>query len=183
METIPTNAQTLESAVKIILQAYDNPEREGLKDTPRRYIKFLDEFHNQGKDFKFTTFETEGANEMIIQKGIRFYSLCEHHLAPFFGEAIVAYIPDKKIVGLSKLARCVDFYARNFQNQERITMQIAQRIQDELNPLGVAVVLKAKHFCMEMRGIKTHGAETTTRKLIGLFETDAQHRQEFLNCI
>mgnify|MGYP000887831592 FL=1 len=158
----------------------ENPNREGLKDTPKRVMKFYREFLNP-EPFNFTTFDGELYDEMIIQKDIPFFSLCEHHLAPFFGTATVAYIPDNKIVGLSKLARTVELYARRFQNQERITKQIAERLQEELNPLGVAVTLKARHFCMEMRGIKTHDVHTVTTKLLGAFRDKPEARAEFLS--
>lgn len=179
MEAIRAAAQAMEC----VISTFDNPLREGLKDTPRRYIKFLDEFINHGKEFKFTTFDSEGTDQMIVQTNIPFYSLCEHHLAPFFGTASVAYIPNGKIVGLSKLARCVDFYARNFQNQERITKQICERIQQELNPRGVAVQITAQHLCMAMRGIKKHNTHTTTTHLLGAFKDDDKARAEFLQAI
>ena len=124
----------VEENFKRILQYLgEDTNREGLKETPKRYIKFLKEFLTP-KEFNFTTFDAEETDEMIIQTNIPFYSLCEHHVAPFFGVAHVAYIPGDKIVGLSKLARTVDLYANRFQNQERITTQIAERIQKELNP-------------------------------------------------
>lgn len=156
--------------------------REGLIDTPRRYIKFLREFITK-QEFNFTSFDSEGADEMIIQTNIPFFSLCEHHVAPFFGFANVAYIPDKKIVGLSKLARTVDYYANNLQNQERITTQIAEKINTELKPLGVAVHLKAQHLCMCMRGVKKHDTWTSTSKMIGLFKENLNCRNEFLHLV
>jgi GTP cyclohydrolase I len=156
--------------------------REGLIDTPKRYIKFMREFL-EVKEFNFTAFDAEGADEMILQTNIPFYSLCEHHTAPFFGIANVAYIPNKKIVGLSKLARTVDLYSQKFQNQERITTQIAERLNTELNPKGVAVHLKAQHLCMCMRGVKKHDTWTSTSKMIGLFKDDNKARNEFLNLI
>lgn len=170
----------LELSVRNILNEFDFSQREGLKDTPKRFIKFLNEFIKQDKDFKFTTFNSEGMDEMIVVSNIPFYSLCEHHLAPFFGTASIAYIPSKKIVGLSKLPRTLDFYARNFQNQERITQQVAERIQKELKPKGVAVVLKAQHLCMAMRGIKKHDTWTTTSKMLGVFKQNQNTRNEFL---
>jgi GTP cyclohydrolase I len=160
----------------------ENTEREGLQETPKRYIKFMREFL-EPKEFNFTSFDAEGTDEMIIQTNIPFYSLCEHHTAPFFGVANVAYIPNGKIVGLSKLARTVDLYANRFQNQERITTQIAERIQAELNPLGVAVTLKAQHLCMCMRGVKKHDTWTTTSKMIGVFKENLNVRNEFLSLI
>ena len=160
----------------------EDTEREGLKETPKRYVKFMREFL-QPKEFNFTTFDSEGIDEMIIQKDIPFYSLCEHHTAPFFGTATVAYVPINKIIGLSKLARTVDLYANKFQNQERITTQIAERLMKELNPKGVAVSLKAQHLCMSMRGVKKHDTWTITNKLIGIFKEDEKARAEFLRYI
>lgn len=160
----------------------EDVNREGLKETPKRYIKFMKEFL-EPKEFKFTCFDAEGTDEMILQTNIPFYSICEHHTAPFFGVATVAYIPNKKIVGLSKLARCVDLYANRFQNQERITTQIAERLQMELNPKGVAVTLKAQHLCICMRGVKKHDTWTITNKLIGVFKSDPKARSEYFNFI
>ena len=160
----------------------EDTNREGLKETQKRYIKFMREFL-EPKEFNFTTFDAEGTDEMILQTNIPFYSICEHHTAPFFGTADVAYIPNEKIVGLSKLARTVDLYANRFQNQERITTQIAERLQLELNPKGVAVHLKAQHLCMCMRGVKKHDTWTSTSKLLGAFKEDEKARSEFLNLI
>lgn len=164
---------------QILKQLGEDVNREGLVETPKRYIKFLKEFL-EPKDFNFTTFDAEGTDEMILQTNIPFYSLCEHHTAPFFGTANIAYVPNNKIVGLSKLARTVDLYANKFQNQERITTQIAERIQTELNPKGVAVSLKAQHLCMCMRGVKKHDTWTITSKMIGVFKDDEKARNEFL---
>ena len=160
----------------------ENPDRPGLKDTPKRYVKFLREFLKP-QEFEFTTFDGEGTDEMIIQTNIPFYSLCEHHIAPFFGVAHVAYIPSDKIVGISKLARTVDLYANRLQNQERITTQIAERLMAELNPKGVAVSMRAQHLCMCMRGVKKHDTWTTTSKMAGIFKDDAGAKAEFLNYI
>lgn len=168
--------------VRILQYLGEDPTREGLRDTPKRYIKFLKEFL-EPKEFNFTSFDAEGTDEMIIQTNIPFYSLCEHHVAPFFGSANVAYIPNGKIVGLSKLARTVDLFANRFQNQERITTQIANKINDELNPKGVAVTLKAQHLCMCMRGVKKHDTWTQTSKMLGIFKIDHMARNEFLNLI
>jgi len=177
-----TGEQELEENVLRVIQYFDDANRQGLKDTPKRYIKFLSEFLTP-HEFDFTTFDSEGMDEMVIQTNIPFYSLCEHHLAPFFGVAHIAYIPNGKIVGLSKLARTVDLYARRFQNQERITQQVAERINKELSPMGVAVVLTAQHLCMAMRGVKKHDTWTTTSKMIGSFKEDLNCRQEFLNLL
>nr|HIL74262.1 GTP cyclohydrolase I FolE [Rhodospirillales bacterium] len=165
-----------------VIQYFDNGNREGLRDTPKRYVKFLKQFLSPD-DFNFTTFDAEGTDEMIVQTNIPFYSLCEHHLAPFFGVAHVAYIPNGRIVGLSKLARTVELYTRRFQNQERITTQIAERLDAELNPLGVGVVLKAQHLCMAMRGVKKHDVYTTTSKMLNVFKEEQNTRHEFLSLI
>lgn len=170
------------SPVREILSAFDDPTREGLVETPRRYMKFLDEFINGAdKEFSFTTFSSDGMDEMIVLSGIEFYSMCEHHMVPFFGTATVGYIPKDRIVGLSKLARVVDFYARRFQNQERITSQIVDRIASELDPVGAGAILRANHLCMAMRGVRKPAAMTTTCRLYGKFKTEAICRDEFLS--
>lgn len=171
--------QLIEGVLKVL---GEDVNREGLKDTPKRYIKFLDEFLNP-PEFKLTTFESEGMDEMVVVKDIPFYSLCEHHLAPFFGTGAIAYIPNGRIVGLSKLPRVLDQVSRRLQNQERITKSVADILNESLNPKGVAVVLNARHMCMEMRGIKAFGASTTTSSMTGVFKTDINCRQEFLNFI
>lgn len=173
--------KTEELIRQLLIDLGEDVEREGLRETPKRYVKFLREFL-EVPEFQFTSFDAEGTDEMIVQSNIPFYSLCEHHMAPFFGVAAVAYIPDKKIVGLSKLARCVDLYSHRFQNQERITTQIAERIQMELQPRGVAVMMKAQHLCMNMRGVKKHDTWTTTSKMLGLFQQQ-ETRNEFLEMI
>jgi GTP cyclohydrolase I len=177
-----TERDEADNIIRLLETLGENPNREGLKDTPKRVMKFYREFLTP-PEFNFTTFEGEEYDEMIVQKDIPFFSLCEHHLAPFFGTATVAYIPDGKIVGLSKLARTVETYARRFQNQERITSQIAARLNEELSPRGVAVTLKARHFCMEMRGVKTHDVATVTSKLTGFFKDDPKARAEYLEYI
>jgi len=170
-----------EENIKRLLQSLgENTEREGLQMTPKRYIKFLREFLSPA-DFNFTVFNAEKTDEMIVQSGIPFFSLCEHHLAPFFGTAAVAYIPNGKIAGLSKLARTVDRFSRRLQNQERIATNIADYIEEQLQPLGVAVLLRARHLCMEMRGVEKQGAESTTSCLRGVFKTDQKCREEFLH--
>ena len=172
-----------EDSVARLLEVFgEDVTREGLQETPKRYVKFFKEFLNPPK-WNCTTFESEGYDEMIIQTNIPFHSLCEHHIAPFFGEGHIAYIPNKRIVGLSKLARTLETYSRRLQNQERITNQVAEFLQEELQPQGVAVVLKAKHMCMEMRGVKKHGTWTTTSKMIGVFKDDSKARNEFMNLI
>lgn len=171
-----------ENVIRLLEYFGEDCKREGLQDTPKRYIKFFKEFLNPPK-WNCTTFDSEGYDEMIVQTNIPFHSLCEHHIAPFFGEGHIAYIPNKRIVGLSKLARTLETFARKLQNQERITNQVAEFLQNELKPQGIAVVLKAKHMCMEMRGVKKHGTYTTTSKMIGVFKDDSKARNEFLNLI
>lgn len=177
-----SNPMAPETAIRAILEAFDDPNREGLQETPKRYIKFLREFLTP-PEFEFTTFDAEGMDQMIVQTDIPFYSLCEHHLAPFFGVGHIAYIPNGKIVGLSKLARTLDLYARRLQNQERITMMVAERLEEELCPKGVAVVIKAQHLCMSMRGVKKPNTYTTTSCLKGMFKDDLNCRNEFLTYI
>jgi len=175
--------ETVEDNVTRLLQYFgEDTNREGLQETPKRFVKFFTEFLNPPK-WECTTFESEGYDEMIVQTNIPFHSLCEHHIAPFFGTATIAYIPNKRIVGLSKLARTLETFARRLQNQERITIQVAEFLWDELQPKGVAVQLTAKHMCMEMRGVKKHNTHTTTTKLIGVFKDEASCRQEFLTAI
>jgi len=173
----------VEDNVRRLLQYFgEDANREGLQDTPKRYVKFFKEFLNPPV-WKCTTFEGEGYDEMIVQTDIPFHSLCEHHIAPFFGYGHIAYIPNKRIVGLSKLARTLETYSRRLQNQERITTQVAEFLWNELQPKGVAVVLKAKHMCMEMRGVKKHDTYTTTSKMMGSFKEDYKARTEFLKLI
>jgi len=173
----------VEDNIRRLLQYFgEDVHREGLQDTPKRYVKFFKEFLTP-PEWNCTVFDSEGYDEMIVQTNIPFYSLCEHHIAPFFGYGHIAYIPNKKIVGLSKLARTLETFSRRLQNQERITTQVAEFLLDKLNPKGVAVILKAKHLCMEMRGVKKHDTFTTTSKLIGYFKDDYKARSEFLNLI
>lgn len=157
-----------DNVVRLLQYFGQDANREGLKDTPKRYIKFWNEFLSP-PDFNPTTFSAEGYDQMIIQTNIPFYSVCEHHLAPFFGQGYIAYLPDKKIVGLSKLARTLEKYSRRLQNQERVTNEVVDYLMDVLQPKGVGCVLKAQHMCMEMRGVKKHNTYTTTSALRGDF--------------
>ncbi len=183
----PAKAE-FEAAVRIMLAQLDpEPEREGLVDTPKRVEKAF-RFYTAGyqRDAKAVVgdalFEAE-TDEMVVVKDIELYSLCEHHLAPFFGKAHVAYIPGDKIVGLSKLARVVDVFARRLQVQERLTMQIAEALNDVLKPRGVGVVIEASHLCMMMRGVAKQNSSTVTSCLLGLFRKDERTRAEFLRLI
>jgi len=174
----------IEAYENLLTEIGEDLNREGLKDTPKRAARALAYFtkgyqENLSDLINGAIFPSENS-EMVILKNIEVYSLCEHHIAPFFGFANVAYVPNDKIVGLSKLARCVDLYANRLQNQERITTQIAERLQNELNCKGVAVSLKAQHLCMCMRGVKKHDTWTITSKLLGVFKDDEKARNEFL---
>jgi GTP cyclohydrolase IA len=176
------------SAVASMLRELDpDPQREGLRDTPQRVEKAF-RFYTAGyaqdpkKVIGDALFEAE-TDEMVLVKNIELYSLCEHHLAPFFGKAHVAYIPSGKIVGLSKIARVVDLYARRLQVQERLTMQVAQALQDVLKPQGVGVVIEASHLCMMMRGVEKQNSSTITSCLLGSFRKDERTRAEFLKLV
>ena len=166
--------------IKPIIQQIDaQPNREGLAQTPVRYQRFLEEF-TAPPVFNPTVFDSEGYDEMVIQDNIVFYSLCEHHLLPFFGRGTIAYIPDRKIIGLSKLARTLEHFSRRLQNQERITGQVADYLQEILSPKGVGVILTARHLCMEMRGVSKPNTFSSTSALRGCFSSRPQTRSEFL---
>ena len=164
----------------------ENPDREGLLKTPFRVAKAM-QFLTQGYDMEpcemlKSALFTDEYREMIVVKNIEFYSMCEHHMIPFFGKAHVAYIPNGKLTGLSKIARVVNAYARRLQIQERMTTQIKECIQEALNPLGVAVVVEAQHLCMQMRGVESQNSVTTTSDFTGAFKNEVT-RNEFLNLI
>lgn len=178
----------MEEHIRSILKSIgEDPDREGLLRTPQRVSQAL-EFLTQGyrmdpeKVINDALF-TEDYEEMIVQKDIDFYSLCEHHMLPFFGKAHVAYIPHHKIVGISKLARLVDVYSRRLQVQERLTNQIATIIMEKLDALGVAVVIEAEHLCMRMRGIQKQNSFVITSTLLGAFRTRQETRNEFMTLI
>ena len=178
----------MEEQIRHILKALgEDPNREGLLRTPQRVteaLAFLTQGYrlDPGKVINDALF-TEDYEEMIVQKDIDFFSLCEHHLLPFFGKAHVAYIPHHKIVGISKLARLVDVYARRLQVQERLTNQIANTIMEKLDPLGVAVVIEAEHLCMRMRGVEKQNSLIITSTLLGAFRTRQETRNEFMTLI
>ena len=165
----------------------EDPTREGLVKTPERVARSWQEITSgydtrAGEMVRSALFEAEG-QEMVIVNDIDFYSVCEHHLLPFFGKAHVAYIPNGKIVGLSKIARVVEAYARRLQVQERMTAQIASCLMDNLQPLGVAVTLHAQHLCMMMRGIQKQNSYAVTSEMLGCFKNDPKTRAEFLTLI
>ena len=165
----------------------EDPSREGLLDTPKRVeraLKFLTSGYVADVDATLNNalFSVD-YNEMVIVRDIDFYSLCEHHLLPFFGKCHVAYIPQGRVIGLSKIPRLVDIFARRLQIQERLTNQIAQTICQKIDPLGVAVVMEATHLCMSMRGVEKQNSVATTSAMLGVFREDARTRGEFLELI
>ncbi len=183
MDTIE---QISESYRSIIERLGEDPEREGLVKTPERIAKamqFLTQGYAQDAEAVIrSAMFSENCSEMVIVKDIELYSMCEHHMLPFFGRAHVAYIPNGKIVGLSKIARVVDIFSRRLQVQERLTHQILEALQNTLNPIGVAVVIEASHLCMMMRGVQKQNSVTTTSAFTGQFQ-EVQTRNEFINLI
>jgi len=176
-----------ESVRTILAELGEKPDREGLLKTPGRVSRSLREMtsgYSVDVDALINNaMFKEECNEMVLVKDITFYSLCEHHLLPFFGKAHVAYLPDKHIIGLSKIPKLVDVFARRLQVQERMTRQIAQTLEQKLKPLGVAVVLEARHLCMEMRGAESLRSPTLTSAMLGAFRSDARTREEFLKLV
>jgi GTP cyclohydrolase I len=165
----------------------EDPTREGLKRTPLRVAKAMDfltsGYHTTVEEVIKGAVFTEDCKEMVVVRGIEFYSLCEHHMLPFFGEAHVAYLPKGKVVGLSKIARVVDVFARRLQVQERLTNQVADALMEALTPHGVAVVMEASHTCMMMRGVQKQKSTTVSSAMRGTFEEDARTRAEFMGFI
>ncbi len=185
---VPSRSE-VEAAVRTLLRYVgEDPGREGLERTPHRVasaLQFLTRGYTQDpKDaINGALFSEAEYQEMILCKDLDFYSLCEHHMLPFFGKAHVAYLPNKRIVGLSKVPRMVEIYARRLQVQERLTRQIAQTIMSEIEPLGVAVVLEAEHMCMRMRGVEKQNSVVMTSAMLGAFRKNHETRQEFMNLI
>jgi GTP cyclohydrolase IA len=172
---------------KMLVKIGENPDREGLQKTPQRFekaIRYLTSGYDQDPEkvlngAKFSVCY----DEMVVVKDIEVYSLCEHHLLPFFGKCHVAYLPNKQVVGLSKIARLVNVYARRLQIQERLTSQIAQALDDKLKPQGVGVIVEARHLCMVMRGVEKQGSLAVTSAMLGKFREDKQTRDEFLSLV
>ena len=188
MDAPPTQAEA-EAAVRVLLRwAGDDPAREGLLDTPKRVAKaYRDWFSGYALDpadyLRRTFEEVEGYDELIVLRGIEFESHCEHHMAPIIGKAHVGYLPNGRVVGISKLARVVEAFARRFQVQEKLTAQIAHTIENVLMPRGVAVVIEGAHECMTTRGIHKRGVSMVTSSMLGGFRDDARTRAEFLQFI
>ena len=172
---------------KIIESVGENADREGLKDTPKRAAKamqYLTEGYQQSlNDIVNGALFSSESNEMVLVKNIELYSLCEHHLLPFIGKCHVAYLPNGKIIGLSKIARIVDLYAKRFQVQENLTYQIATTVQEVIGAKGVGVIIEAKHLCMMMRGVEKQNSTMTTSVMLGLIKDDARTRAEFLTLV
>jgi len=185
----PLTQQDAEAAVRTLIEwAGDDPNREGLRDTPARVVRSYEEFFEGyaacPRDILERTFEeTDGYDEMVILRDIRVESYCEHHMVPIIGKAHVAYLPERRVVGISKLARVVEVYSRRLQIQEKLTAQIANTINDVLQPKGVAVVIEAAHQCMTTRGVHKPGVTMVTSRMLGIFREDPRTRREFLSLI
>lgn len=183
-----TSKQLVIQGVKMILVGIgEDVNREGLLETPERVAKSFMElcsgYSLSPKKILNKRFTVEKYDEMIICRNIDFYSLCEHHLLPFSGQAHIAYIPNQKVIGVSKMARIVDMYAKRLQIQEQMTQQIAYAMQEQVNPKGVAVMIEAEHLCMKMRGVKKNDSVMTTSKLLGAFQDNHNTRSEFLSLL
>ncbi|MGB7989578.1 MAG: GTP cyclohydrolase I FolE [Candidatus Methylophosphatis roskildensis] len=188
VEARPSREEAEQAVRTLIRWAGDDPAREGLLDTPARVVRSYEEFYSGYQEdpaqiLSRTFSEVDGYDEMIVLNDIRFESHCEHHMAPIIGKAHVAYLPDKRVVGISKLARLVAVYARRLQIQEKMTVQIADTLRDVLQPKGVAVVIEAAHQCMTTRGVHKPGVTLVTSRMLGAFRTNAATRREFLGII
>ena len=176
-----------DAARQILVGIGEDPEREGLLKTPQRvakaYAELMDGYSKNPEKLINGAFFGVDYDQMVVVNDIEFYSMCEHHMLPFFGHAHVAYLPNGKVIGLSKIPRIVDMFAHRLQVQERMTQQIAELINDQIHPQGVAVVVEAQHMCMTMRGVKKQEATMTTSAMLGVFRTRLETRLEFLNRI
>ena len=184
----PSREEAMNAVKTLIAWAGDNPNREGLIETPKRVVNAYKEFFegyaiNPDEILSKTFEEVEGYDEMVLIKNIRLESHCEHHIVPILGIAHVAYMPNKRVVGISKLARLVDIYAKRLQIQETLTSQIAETIQRVLDPLGVAVIIDASHQCMTTRGVHKPESSTVTKRMLGVFKDNTEVRSEFMRLI
>jgi GTP cyclohydrolase I len=182
-----TDEEMMQAVRTLLLGLGEDPDREGLKDTPKRVVKALQfltkGYHESLDELLNGAVFTEDANEMVLVRDIDIFSSCEHHILPILGRAHVAYIPNGKVIGLSKIARICEMYGRRLQVQERLTLQIADALQGLLKPQGVAVIVEASHMCMVMRGVQKPGSWTVTSAMRGVFSEDAKTREEFMNLI
>ncbi|NEQ39712.1 MAG: GTP cyclohydrolase I FolE [Okeania sp. SIO3I5] len=182
-----SEAEMIQAVRTLLIGLGENPDREGLLDTPKRVVKALkyltSGYHQSLDELLNGAIFNENASEMVLVRDIDLFSSCEHHILPIIGRAHVAYIPDGKVIGLSKIARICEMYARRLQVQERLTAQIADALQGLLKPMGVAVVVEATHMCMVMRGVEKPGSWTTTSAMRGVFADDVKTRQEFMSLI
>ena len=181
------NKKIADNIQSVLSEIGENPKREGLLKTPERVAKSMDFLTNGYKkdpsEILKSAMFAENYSQMVLVKDIELYSLCEHHMLPFFGKAHIAYVPNGHIVGLSKIPRIVDVFARRLQVQERLTDQIKDCLQDTLSPKGVAIVIEAQHLCMQMRGVQKQNSFTTTSAFSGIFMSDEKTRSEFMNLI
>ncbi len=184
---MPDNAKVEQAVTDILHHIGEDPSREGLQRTPHRVAKMFKElttgYSMNIKDIINDAMFTVDYSEMVLVTNIEFYSLCEHHMLPFFGQAHIAYIPRNKVVGLSKIPRIVDMFARRLQVQEAMTQQIAQTLMDVLDPHGVGVVIDGHHMCMSMRGVQKHAAQMTTSTVLGVFKDKEKTRSEFMDLV
>jgi GTP cyclohydrolase I len=185
----PVTKDDAEAAVRVLIEwAGDDPDREGLRDTPARvarsYAQLFSGYDEEPRQYLERTFEeTGGYDELIVLSNVRVVSFCEHHMLPVVGVAHIGYLPRDRVVGISKLARVVQGFSRRLQIQEKLTLDIAQTIQDVLNPLGVGVVIEAEHSCMTLRGVNTPGSRLSTSRLLGAIRDDMRTRTEFLRAV
>jgi GTP cyclohydrolase IA len=187
-EPVPAQAEIEQAFWNVLRWIGEDPDRDGLRETPARLVRAYQEYFSGYRQdpeqiLRKTFAETDGYDEMVVLRGIPFESHCEHHVAPIIGRAWVGYVPDRRVVGISKLARMVEAYARRLQIQERLTAQIANTIDQVLKPRGVAVVIKAAHHCMSTRGVHLQGTEMVTSRMLGCFRDNPMSRQEFLSMV
>lgn len=187
-EAVPSDLEIEQAFRNVLRWIGEDPERDGLRETPGRLVRAFQEYfagyrQNPEEILQKTFEEIDGYDEMVVLRGIPFESHCEHHVAPIIGRAWVAYVPDRSVVGISKLARVVEAYAKRLQIQERMTAQIANTIEAVLKPQGVAVLIKAGHHCMSSRGVHLHGTDLVTSRMLGCFRDNPMTRQEFMSMV
>lgn len=187
-EPVLSQSQVEKAFREVLRWIGEDPDRDGLRETPKRlaraYQEYFSGYQQDPEQLLLKTFEeTDGYDEMVVLRGIPFESHCEHHVAPIIGRAWIAYVPDRRVVGISKIARVVHAYAKRLQIQERLTAQVANTIEKVLKPQGVAVVIKAAHHCMSSRGVHIHGTDMVTSRMLGCFRENPMTRQEFMSMV